>query len=611
MTIKELDSHTDGRNDRLLLIGHRTSGKSTLGRLLARELHLPFIDIDVLIESATGQSASDLVRLDELRFRRIEEESLTRTLQSTSDGIIATGGGMRRFPPGILTVWIDRDGWEESAASGRIPLHPDWSLEKEFSWMRKVRTPRYQAAAHWRLHLERGCGEEEALQRLLLIHRWLRASKGSPVLRNTWLAPRSQRTLRKCVEDVALFGLSGVEIRSDFFSVCPKPRVPVLASLRTNDFSFLEGSEAALAWDCDIQFVHQLDLSKAEPRPLILSVHAPDVFKQYFDALLQARSEVSARFPDWAEHIALKYAPVIKSWPELRFAWQLCSSYERSGGTIHFLPQGKRWRWMRTIRILTCSHLNYISPGCAGDSTGPPTLDYFLPCAVPPTPSALYGVIGDPVDHSMGDVFHRAMSLERDLESIGYVKIPVRRNEIDFALHLLPTIGVRGLSVTSPLKAAVSHSNFVGCPPDLPAGNTLSFVDGCFSLSDSDEEGVASVLLSLEDRGVDPGSVVIFGSGDVTHAITRACVRTGWGPITRVSARQGWTSLDQKTPIQLIINASGSSDLAMDGSPQSRAWVDLHYSGITRVPENTDIWISGTEIFKAQALAQRRIWGLD
>jgi shikimate kinase/shikimate 5-dehydrogenase len=611
MTFKGSESFIEGGKDKLLLIGHRTAGKSTLGRLLARELHIPLIDIDDVIEANTGQTPAALVRIDETHFRHIEAETLIRALESVPKGIFATGGGMSRFPLGIPTVWIDRDGWEESASSERISLRPGWSLEREFEWMKKTRTPRYQAAAHWRLHLERGCGEEEALQRLLLIYHWLRASIGSSVLSNTWVVPRSQRSLGKCAEDAKLFGLSGVEIRSDLFSLCPSLPVPILASLRTNDYAFLEGAASAAAWDCDVQFAGKLNLSLIEPRPLILSVHAPDVFKQYFDALLRTKTEISTRFPRWAEYISLKYAPVIKSWPELRFAWQLCSSYERNGDSIHFLPQGKRWRWMRAVRMLSGSHLNYLSSGCASDSAGPPTLDYFLPLAVPPTPASLYAVIGDPVDHSMGDVFHRAVSLERDQDPIGYLKIPVRRNEIDFALHLLPTIGIRGLSVTSPLKAAVSHSNFVGCPPGLLAGNTLRFSDGYFSLSDTDEEGIGSALQLLQEKGISPGSVAIFGNGDVTHAVTRACLKAGWEPITRVSARAGWASITPMSTFQLIINASGSSDLAMTDAPQSRAWVDLHYSNITRVPENGAIWLNGSGIYKVQALAQRRIWGLD
>lgn len=592
-----------------LLIGHRATGKSTLGRAVAERFDCPFWDVDDLIEQKTGRTAADLVRMDVEAFRTLEEHTLADVLRERPYGIYAAGAGLRRFPTDLCIIWIDRDGWEENATTDRAPLRSDLPLAEEFAWMHKTRTPRYRETAHARLRLERGCSVTDAAGRLATLISWLNASVRSPLFQQTWMVPRVQRQLSRCLADVLRFGLRGVEIRSDVFPACPEIPTATLASLRTDDASFFPSARHADVWDCDIRFLHHLALDSVHPRPLILSVHAPDAFRDHFDALLHARDRIGTRYPAWSELLEIKYAPLIKSWPELRFAWQLCSAHERTGGRVHFLPQGKRWRWMRIVRGQKSSHINYVAPGCTEESVGPPGLEYFLPCAVPPRPSALFGVIGDPVEHSRGDTFHRAISLERDQHPIGYVKIPVRRSEIDFALHLLPTLGVKNLSVTSPLKSAVAHSNFVGNASNLPAGNTLRFTDGYFALHDTDEEGVAHALGILKMRGITPGPVAVFGSGDVSFAVTRACERSGWSPITRVSARSGWPEF-QAESFQLIINASGASDSAQHGAPSARAWIDLHYSGITRVPD-VEVWLNGTPVYEAQALAQRRIWGLE
>jgi len=77
---------------RLILIGLPGSGKSTVGRQLARRLGLPFTDSDHAIEQRIGCSIrSFFEREGETAFRDIEEEVI-RDL-CTKEGVIATGGG--------------------------------------------------------------------------------------------------------------------------------------------------------------------------------------------------------------------------------------------------------------------------------------------------------------------------------------------------------------------------------------------------------------------------------------------------------------------------------------------------------------------------------------
>ena len=77
----------------LLLVGMMGVGKTSLGRLLARKLHLPFMDSDKEIERMTGFSISDLfARYGEAEFRLGEEKVMERLLQG-DPCVLSSGGG--------------------------------------------------------------------------------------------------------------------------------------------------------------------------------------------------------------------------------------------------------------------------------------------------------------------------------------------------------------------------------------------------------------------------------------------------------------------------------------------------------------------------------------
>ena len=77
----------------IALIGLPGSGKSTVGRQLARRLQLPFIDSDQVIEQRLGCSIREYFeREGEERFRDIEENVIDE-LTLTHQGVLSTGGG--------------------------------------------------------------------------------------------------------------------------------------------------------------------------------------------------------------------------------------------------------------------------------------------------------------------------------------------------------------------------------------------------------------------------------------------------------------------------------------------------------------------------------------
>jgi shikimate kinase len=76
------------------LIGLSGAGKSTIGRLLAAQLTLPYVDTDALIVGKTGQTISVFFQeIGEAAFRALESETLHAALTNTPC-VLATGGGI-------------------------------------------------------------------------------------------------------------------------------------------------------------------------------------------------------------------------------------------------------------------------------------------------------------------------------------------------------------------------------------------------------------------------------------------------------------------------------------------------------------------------------------
>nr|WP_269211958.1 shikimate kinase [Zhihengliuella flava] len=101
----------------MCLIGPMASGKTTLGRAVARLLGVPFIDTDALIVTHHGPIADIFRDQGESEFRRIETEALHLALDTADmhGGVVATGGGAvvtaenRRLLHGRFTVYLNID----------------------------------------------------------------------------------------------------------------------------------------------------------------------------------------------------------------------------------------------------------------------------------------------------------------------------------------------------------------------------------------------------------------------------------------------------------------------------------------------------------------------
>jgi XRE family aerobic/anaerobic benzoate catabolism transcriptional regulator len=99
---------------RIALIGLRGGGKSTLGRLLAERLDVPFIELDREIERRSGASLSEIFDMfGQETFRRAEREALENVLQQHQAFVMATGGSIVTDPgtmelllSSCFTIWV-------------------------------------------------------------------------------------------------------------------------------------------------------------------------------------------------------------------------------------------------------------------------------------------------------------------------------------------------------------------------------------------------------------------------------------------------------------------------------------------------------------------------
>lgn len=99
---------------RIFLIGMPGSGKTTLGRELAKLLGYAFLDLDEEIVRIEQESILDIFRTKgEEYFRAVEARTL-RTLSQGENSIVATGGGTPCFQENIrwmkengLTIWLN------------------------------------------------------------------------------------------------------------------------------------------------------------------------------------------------------------------------------------------------------------------------------------------------------------------------------------------------------------------------------------------------------------------------------------------------------------------------------------------------------------------------
>ena len=98
---------------RIILIGYRASGKTTLGQLVADQLDWPLLDVDRGIEQQSGMTLKALFEQGETQYREIERQVVAqmctqdRTVISFGAGTIIEPANQRIARDGSLVVYLE------------------------------------------------------------------------------------------------------------------------------------------------------------------------------------------------------------------------------------------------------------------------------------------------------------------------------------------------------------------------------------------------------------------------------------------------------------------------------------------------------------------------
>lgn len=140
----------------LVLVGLMGAGKSAIGRLVAQQIGLPFIDTDTEIERVSRMSISELfAAYGEEEFRALETRVIKRLLRA-GPRVISTGGGAfinertrAQIERGGVSVWLKADLdvlWERVNKRDHRPLLKTENPKQTLKDLMDRRYPIYEKA---------------------------------------------------------------------------------------------------------------------------------------------------------------------------------------------------------------------------------------------------------------------------------------------------------------------------------------------------------------------------------------------------------------------------------------------------------------------------------
>jgi shikimate kinase len=146
---------------KIILIGYRCTGKTAIGKRLAKRLGIPFIDTDKLVEEAAGKTIKMIIEESGWALFREKEQEAIKTLTFIGKSVIATGGGavMDEGNAALLkkeglVIWLVADEetiikrmGADAATAGKRPPFSSQDLRKETRDTIAARTPIYRSLA--------------------------------------------------------------------------------------------------------------------------------------------------------------------------------------------------------------------------------------------------------------------------------------------------------------------------------------------------------------------------------------------------------------------------------------------------------------------------------
>jgi len=153
--------------------------------------------------------------------------------------------------------------------------------------------------------------------------------------------------------------------------------------------------------------------------------------------------------------------------------------------------------------------------------------------------SAVVGVIGDPVRHSLSPTLHNAAFAALGLDWVS-VAFPVARDSLDAALAGARGLGLRGLSVTMPFKGAVAAKvdRLGEAASRLRAVNCLIVEPDGLRGENTDGEGFVAAL--RRGASFDPAGMrcLVLGTGGAARSVVLALAESGAAEVVVVGRHE-------------------------------------------------------------------------
>lgn len=147
----------------IILIGYRATGKTSVGRRLAAQLGLSFLDMDSELEKRCGQSIATLVAARGWPYFRALEKALLTELTDGHERVISTGGGAilhqeiwPRLKESSLVIWLMADQQTicqrllgDTQTGSQRPALTSSDTIAEIASVLQEREPLYRAGCHF------------------------------------------------------------------------------------------------------------------------------------------------------------------------------------------------------------------------------------------------------------------------------------------------------------------------------------------------------------------------------------------------------------------------------------------------------------------------------
>jgi len=189
----------------------------------------------------------------------------------------------------------------------------------------------------------------------------------------------------------------------------------------------------------------------------------------------------------------------------------------------------------------------------------------------PAATTCIAGVIGDPVEHSLSPTLHNAALAELGLDW-AYVAFPVPRGQGAAAVAAMVPLGIRGLSVTMPHKAAAAGAcqRLSPVAERLGVANTVTNLGGQLVGDSTDGAGFVG---SLAEQGWSPDGqrCLVLGTGGAARAVVLALAGAGASRVEVVGRRpeQAEAAAALAAPVGTVgtVEAAEEAQLVVNATP--------------------------------------------